>query len=59
MTLILAGAAIISMVLGLVKPDPSDPNGWVADVVIIFGVLILNAIIGTVQETKAEKALKP
>ncbi len=58
MTLILAGAAIISMVLGLVKPDPSDPNGWVADVVIIFGVLILNAIIGTVQETKAEKALE-
>src|SRR5574344_1038226 len=58
MALILAGAAIISMVLGLVKPDPADPNGWVADVVIIFGVLILNAIIGTIQETKAEKALE-
>jgi Ca2+-transporting ATPase len=42
----------------LLKPDPADPYGWVADVVIIFGVLILNAIIGTIQETKAEKALE-
>jgi Ca2+-transporting ATPase len=58
MTLILGAAAIISMILGLVKPDPADPYGWVADVVIIFGVLILNAIIGTIQETKAEKALE-
>jgi Ca2+-transporting ATPase len=58
MTLILFAAALISMVLGLVKPDPQDPKGWVADVVIIFGVLILNAIIGTIQETKAEKALE-
>jgi magnesium-transporting ATPase (P-type) len=30
MTLILFAAALISMVLGLVKPDPQDPKGWVA-----------------------------
>jgi Ca2+-transporting ATPase len=29
-----------------------------ADVIIIFGVFVLNATIGTIQETKAEKALE-
>src|SRR5574344_2124250 len=54
MTLVLAGAAIISMVIGSIE----GRTDWIADVCIIFGVLILNAIIGTVQETKAEKALE-
>jgi Ca2+-transporting ATPase len=54
MTLVLAAAAIISMVIGIVEGG----NDWVADVCIIFGVLIVNAIIGTIQETKAEKALE-
>ena len=44
---LLLGAAIISMVLG----------EWV-DSLIILAVVFLNAIIGTVQETKAEKALE-
>src|SRR5574344_1087739 len=54
MTLVLAGAAIISMVIGLIEGG----TDWIADVCIIFGVLIVNAIIGTIQETKAEKALE-
>lgn len=61
MVIILAVAAIISLVLGII--NPSDPSkGFsisdAADVIIIFGVVILNAIIGTVQECKAEKALE-
>ena len=64
MTGILAIAAIISLVLAIIamnKPidDPAHegPEG-LADVFIIFGVVIINAIIGTVQEMKAEKALE-
>ncbi len=55
MTLILAIAAIISLVLALYPVF--DPEG-LADVFIIFGVVIINAIIGTVQEMRAEKALE-
>jgi len=44
---LLLGAAVISMILG----------EWV-DSLIILAVVFLNAIIGTVQETKAEKALE-
>ena len=64
MTGILAVAAIISLVLAIInmnKPidDPTHegPEG-LADVFIIFGVVLINAIIGTIQEMKAEKALE-
>lgn len=64
MTGILAVAAIISLVLAIIamnKPldDPAHegPEG-LADVFIIFGVVLINAIIGTIQEMKAEKALE-
>ena len=72
MTAILAIAAIISLVLAIIamnqpqmilkdgvwKPNPAyeGPEG-LADVFIIFGVVILNAVIGTVQEIRAQKAL--
>ena len=63
MTLILAGAAIISLVLGIINivqgnVDPGEEWQEFMDVVIIFGVVIINAVIGTVQEMKAEKALE-
>ncbi len=64
MTLILAIAAIISLVLGIIAMNkPVDDPGHegpeaLADVFIIFGVVIINAVIGTVQEMKAEKALE-
>lgn len=57
MTLILAIAALISLVLAILNWDVEGPEG-LADVFIIFGVVLINAIIGTVQEMKAEKALE-
>ncbi len=44
---LLLAASVISVVLG----------EWI-DALIIFAVILLNAVIGTVQETKAEKALE-
>lgn len=57
MTLILAVAAIISLVLAIINWESEGVEG-LADVFIIFGVVILNAVIGTIQELKAEKALE-
>lgn len=63
MTLILAIAAIVSLVLGIIHLTSGSEDageGWydIIDVFIIFGVVLINAIIGTVQELKAEKALE-
>jgi Ca2+-transporting ATPase len=58
MVIILFGAAIISLILGILHPATGTYSiEDSADVIIIFGVVILNATIGTIQETKAEKAL--
>ncbi len=57
MTLILAIAAIISLVLAIINWNKEGPEG-LADVFIIFGVVLINALIGTIQEMKAEKALE-
>ncbi len=61
MIFILLGAAIVSLVLGILSAV-KEGNGIhfrdFADVIIIFAVIFLNAIIGTVQETKAEKSLE-
>lgn len=59
MTLILAIAAVISLVLGIIEMTKGEAGfDALADVFIIFAVVILNAVIGTVQEMKAEKALE-
>lgn len=64
MTGILAVAAIISLVLAIIamnKPidDPAHEGPEsLAEVFIIFGVVLINAIIGTIQEMRAEKALE-
>lgn len=51
MTLILIVAAIISAVMsGLNKEFPSD-------VIIIMSVVVINAVLGVLQESKAEKAI--
>ncbi len=61
MIFILLGAAIVSLVLGILSAV-KEGNGIhfkdFADVIIIFAVIFLNAIIGTVQETRAEKSLE-
>jgi Ca2+-transporting ATPase len=61
MVIVLFVAALISLGLGIydaVKAGRSYGIGDMADVIIIFGVVVLNAIIGTVQEGRAEKALE-
>lgn len=60
MIYILFGAAIVSLALNIfnsIKAEEGIHFKDFADVIIIFAVIFLNAIIGTVQETKAEKSL--
>lgn len=61
MVLILFIAAIVSLVVGIVEANGENRPlniGDFADVIIIFGVVLLNSTIGTIQELKAEKALE-
>ncbi|MBR2714964.1 MAG: HAD-IC family P-type ATPase, partial [Ruminococcus sp.] len=53
MILILIAAAIISFVVACVEKDP----GEFFEPVLILLIVVLNAIMGVVQESKAEKAL--
>ncbi len=50
MILVLAAAAVISLV--------AEPEGGFTDAVIIFAVILLNVVMGTVQESRAEAALE-
>ncbi len=61
MVIILVVAALVSLGMGIfevVKANRAYTFGDAAEVIIIFAVVILNAVIGTVQECKAEKALE-
>lgn len=53
MVIVLLIAAVISFLISF-----WEPNGDFVDPVIILGIVILNAVIGTVQEYKAEKAIE-
>ncbi|MBD5131671.1 MAG: calcium-translocating P-type ATPase, PMCA-type [Clostridiales bacterium] len=53
MVIVLIAAAIVSAVIGVVEKQYED----FIDVGIILFIVILNAVIGTVQECKAEKAM--
>lgn len=55
MTLILIVAAIISGVLTAVNNASSAVKEFPSDVIIIMAVVIINAILGVAQESKAEK----
>ena len=57
MTLILIVAAIISGVLTAVNNASSAVKEFPSDVIIIMAVVIINAILGVAQESKAEKAI--
>lgn len=54
MVIVLFVAALISMIVGIVQKDYEQ----FIDVGIIMAVVVINAIIGTIMETKAEKALE-
>ncbi|MCR4563003.1 MAG: calcium-translocating P-type ATPase, PMCA-type [Bacilli bacterium] len=61
MTIVLFAAAIISIVVAILDANNNHRAlGFedFADVVIIFAVIVLNATISTVQESRAEKALE-
>ena len=58
MIFILLAAAILSIGVSLYNTLQNGESFDFADPIIIMGVVILNAIIGTVQENKAEKSLE-
>ncbi len=54
MVIVLFVAALVSMIVGIVQQDYEQ----FIDVGIILAVVVINAIIGTIMETRAEKALE-
>lgn len=60
MIFILFAAAVLSVAISLygVITDPINNSFDFADPIIILAVVVLNAVIGTVQENKAEKSLE-
>lgn len=56
MIFILAAAILVSIAISIYDMVNGQAGDW-ADVVIVAGVILLNATIGTVQEEKAKKAL--
>ena len=51
MIIVLLAAAVISFFAHEGAPDPTDA-------IVIFAVVILNAIVGVIQESKAEEAIE-
>ncbi|MCM1289472.1 MAG: cation-translocating P-type ATPase [Corallococcus sp.] len=59
MILVLAVVAVVNLVTIIVNnADPANEKENFADVIIIAVVVLLNAVLGVVQESKAEKAVK-
>ena len=58
MIFILLAAALLSIAISIYNSIHNGESFDFADPVIIMGVCVLNAIIGTVQENKAEKSLE-
>ena len=58
MIFILLAAAVLSIGVSLYNTLKNGENFDFADPIIILGVVILNAFIGTIQENKAEKSLE-
>ena len=57
MTIILIVAALISGALAIYESVTTD-HGEYVDTIIILAVVILNAVLGVIQESKAEKAIE-
>lgn len=58
MTIILIVAAMISAGMEIYEGVVSGHFGFPSDVVIILAVVIINAVLGVLQESKAEKAIE-
>ena len=58
MIFILIAAALLSVAISIFNTIHNGDKFDFADPIIIMGVCVLNAIIGTVQESKAEKSLE-
>lgn len=58
MTIILLVAAVISAVLTLYENLVKHEGEFPSDVVIILAVVIINAVLGVIQESKAEAAIE-
>ena len=58
MIYILLAAALLSVAISIYNTINNGESFDLADPIIIMGVCVLNAIIGTVQENKAEKSLE-
>lgn len=59
MIIVLLIAAVVSLVTVIINnADPCNETESFADVIIILIVVILNAVLGVVQESKAEQAIK-
>jgi len=58
MTVILLVAAVISAGVEIYEGIHSGHMGFPSDVVIILAVVIINAVLGVLQESKAEKAIE-
>ena len=58
MIFILLAAALLSVAISIYNSIHTGESFDFADPIIILGVCVLNAIIGTVQENKAEKSLE-
>ena len=58
MIFILLAAALLSVAISIFNVVHNHESFDIADPIIILGVCVLNAIIGTVQENKAEKSLE-
>jgi len=57
MIIILIVAAVISAVTGVIEGMQSGQMEFPTDVIIILFVVVLNAVLGVVQESKAEAAI--
>ena len=58
MTIILLVAAAISGFMEIYEGITNEHAGFPTDVVIILAVVIINAVLGVIQESKAERALE-
>ncbi len=58
MTVILIVAALISAAIEVYQAIATGHVGFPSDVVIILAVVLINAVLGVIQESKAEKAIE-